>query len=107
MKRLAFILVVAGLALAGCGDKKKDPAAGTTAPANPTAGEAGDGPAAAAAAETTELQPPLEAPRKLLAVGAEVPAFTMQAHTGETIDPAALRGQKLVIYFYPKDETPG
>ena len=105
MKRLAFVLAVAGLALAGCGDKKKDPAAGAQAPAAETdpAEPAETKPAAKAPA----AKAPIEAPRKLLAVGAEVPAFTMQAHTGETIDPAALRGQKLVIYFYPKDETPG
>jgi hypothetical protein len=101
MKRLAFVLTAAGLALAGCGDKKKDPVAG----AGSTAPAAGD-PAAPAEARPA-AKAPIEAPRKLLAVGAQVPAFTMQAHTGETIDPAALRGQKLVLYFYPKDETPG
>lgn len=105
MKRLAFVLSLAGLALAGCGDKKTDPAAGS-GPSDPAADPGAGDPAAAS--ETAPVdEPPLEAPRKLLAVGAEVPAFTMQAHTGETIDPAALRGQKLVIYFYPKDETPG
>lgn len=102
MKRLTILAASAGLALAACGDKKADPAAGAADPAATAETEP------AAPAETKPAaKAPIEAPRKLLAVGAQVPAFTMQAHTGETIDPEALRGQKLVIYFYPKDETPG
>lgn len=99
MRRLSLLLLAAAALLAGCGDKdKKEPAAaaGATAEARPDTPE----PAEAAG-------PAMEAPRKLLAVGAKAPGFTMEAHTGATIELAALRGQRLVLYFYPKDETPG
>ncbi|GGO80653.1 peroxiredoxin [Marinobacterium nitratireducens] len=36
-----------------------------------------------------------------------VPDFTAQATSDTTVDSAALRGRNLVIYFYPKDSTPG
>ncbi len=36
-----------------------------------------------------------------------VPAFSVAATGGESISPAALKGKKAVLYFYPKDSTPG
>jgi thioredoxin-dependent peroxiredoxin len=36
-----------------------------------------------------------------------VPDFSAQATSGQTVDSSALRGRNLVIYFYPKDSTPG
>ncbi|MBF7143229.1 MULTISPECIES: peroxiredoxin [Pseudomonas] len=36
-----------------------------------------------------------------------VPDFTAQATSGETVSLAQLRGRKVVLYFYPKDSTPG
>jgi len=36
-----------------------------------------------------------------------VPAFTAAATGDQTIDLAALRGKNIVLYFYPKDSTPG
>jgi peroxiredoxin Q/BCP len=36
-----------------------------------------------------------------------IPAFTAQATSGLTVDAEALRGQQFVVYFYPKDNTPG
>lgn len=41
------------------------------------------------------------------AVGLEVPDFSLPATSGKTFRLAELRGQSLVIYFYPKDSTPG
>jgi peroxiredoxin Q/BCP len=41
------------------------------------------------------------------AVGLEVPDFSLPATSGKTFRLAGLRGQPLVIYFYPKDSTPG
>lgn len=41
------------------------------------------------------------------AVGLEVPDFSLPATTGKTFTLSAQRGQPLVIYFYPKDSTPG
>lgn len=41
-----------------------------------------------------------------LAIGQPVPDFTAASTAGE-FSLAAQRGQKLVLYFYPKDSTPG
>lgn len=43
---------------------------------------------------------------KPLAVGDPAPAFTVQSTEGE-ISLAELRGKQVVLYFYPKDATPG
>jgi peroxiredoxin Q/BCP len=43
----------------------------------------------------------------MLSVGDPAPEFTLQADTGETISSADLRGSRVVVYFYPKDDTPG
>ena len=42
-----------------------------------------------------------------LTIGAPAPTFTLLDDTGNTVDLAALRGQTVVLYFYPKDDTPG
>ena len=39
--------------------------------------------------------------------GATAPAFKTTNENGETISLKDLRGQKVVLYFYPKDDTPG
>ena len=36
-----------------------------------------------------------------------VPDFSLPATGGQTFSLAAARGRKLVVYFYPKDSTPG
>lgn len=41
------------------------------------------------------------------AVGLEVPDFSLPATAGQTFHLSAQRGNPLVIYFYPKDSTPG
>ncbi|ANQ85361.1 peroxiredoxin [Azoarcus olearius] len=35
------------------------------------------------------------------------PDFTLPATGGQTVSLSALAGQKVVLYFYPKDNTPG
>ena len=40
-------------------------------------------------------------------VGSDAPAFRLPSSTGETIDLAKLRGKTVVLYFYPKADTPG
>lgn len=40
-------------------------------------------------------------------VGDPVPPFEMQADDGSTVSSHGLLGQRYVIYFYPKDDTPG
>jgi peroxiredoxin Q/BCP len=43
----------------------------------------------------------------MLSVGDKAPTFSLQSDTGETVSLDALRGRKVVLYFYPKDDTPG
>jgi peroxiredoxin Q/BCP len=42
-----------------------------------------------------------------IAVGKKVPAFTAEATNGNKIRRKDLEGQNVVLYFYPKDNTPG
>ena len=42
-----------------------------------------------------------------LAVGDKAPAFALQTTGGNTIKLSDARGKKVVLYFYPKDDTPG
>jgi thioredoxin-dependent peroxiredoxin len=39
--------------------------------------------------------------------GTPAPNFELQSDTGETVKLADLRGTPVVLYFYPKDDTPG
>jgi peroxiredoxin Q/BCP len=40
-------------------------------------------------------------------VGDPVPPFEMQADDGSTVSSHGLLGRRYVVYFYPKDDTPG
>src|SRR5688572_4302707 len=40
-------------------------------------------------------------------VGSEAPTFSLPSSTGERIDLAKLRGKTVVLYFYPRADTPG
>lgn len=42
-----------------------------------------------------------------LAVGDAAPDFTLPSDSGETVSLSALRGKPVVLYFYPRDDTPG
>ena len=41
------------------------------------------------------------------AIGAKAPAFTLPRDGGGTLSLAEFKGRKLVLYFYPKADTPG
>jgi len=43
----------------------------------------------------------------MLKEGSTAPAFKTKDANGETVSLKDLRGQKVVLYFYPKDDTPG
>jgi len=43
----------------------------------------------------------------MLKEGSTAPAFKTTDANGETVSLKDLRGQKVVLYFYPKDDTPG
>jgi peroxiredoxin Q/BCP len=40
-------------------------------------------------------------------VGAPAPDFELDSDSGERVRLSSLRGQPVVLYFYPKDDTPG
>ncbi|MFO0819515.1 MAG: thioredoxin-dependent thiol peroxidase [Pirellulales bacterium] len=39
--------------------------------------------------------------------GAKAPAFTLASDSGSKVKLADLKGKPVVLYFYPKDDTPG
>jgi peroxiredoxin Q/BCP len=94
-------LVVSLPLLAACGgeapaktaDDLKAPTA-TTADAKPEAAKP-----EAAKPEAAKPGDPL--------VGKPAPALDAKAHDGTTVKLSALKGKSVVVYFYPKDETPG
>lgn len=43
----------------------------------------------------------------MLKEGNRAPAFAAATDTGESLSLASLRGRSVVLYFYPKDDTPG
>ena len=40
-------------------------------------------------------------------IGDSIPAFSVQDQDGNVVSNASLLGSKTVLYFYPKDSTPG
>lgn len=42
-----------------------------------------------------------------LAVGTDAPAFTVKDTNGNTVSLSDYAGKTVVLYFYPKDDTPG
>jgi peroxiredoxin Q/BCP len=43
----------------------------------------------------------------MLNVGDPAPDFTVQDHTGGTVSLSAQRGKNVILWFYPKADTPG
>lgn len=43
----------------------------------------------------------------MLKVGDTAPSFTLSTDEGTTVSLKDLRGKTVVLYFYPKDDTPG
>jgi peroxiredoxin Q/BCP len=43
----------------------------------------------------------------MLKAGDKAPPFALVSHEGQTIRLADLKGRPVVLYFYPKDDTPG
>lgn len=43
----------------------------------------------------------------MLEIGHPAPDFTLPRDGGDTLSLAALRSKAVVLYFYPKDDTPG
>jgi peroxiredoxin Q/BCP len=45
--------------------------------------------------------------RRMLEVGKRAPAFKLESSDGGKVSLADFRGKNVVLYFYPKDNTPG
>jgi peroxiredoxin Q/BCP len=43
----------------------------------------------------------------MLEVGAKVPAFSLNDQHGKSVSNTSLKGTPYLLYFYPKDDTPG
>ena len=43
----------------------------------------------------------------MLEEGKKAPAFTLASSGGEKVSLGDFKGQKVILYFYPKDDTPG
>ncbi len=79
--RLAAALWIAASA-AACGDKNVDE-------------------------QTNESTANRDEPTRPLAVGDAAPVVTFTLQDGKTVDLASLKGKQVLVYFYPKDDTPG
>lgn len=43
----------------------------------------------------------------MLSVGDKAPEFTLPSHSGEKVSLKDFKGKTLVLYFFPKADTPG
>ncbi len=43
----------------------------------------------------------------MVEVGKKAPAFLLENDAGDTVSLSDFTGKKVVLYFYPKDATPG
>ena len=103
----ASILVFASLSLvasAACNSPPSAPAPSTPSSPTPSVSVAAVTPPAPtpAPAGTTSAAPGIDP-----LVGKPAPDFTAPAQDGTSVHIAALKGKPVVVYFYPKDETPG
>ena len=91
---LSMLLLSVSCADSGSTSKPPEAAKAKPAPA--------ESPEPAQAAEATK-------PRRtgLVSVGVPAPVFAAEAHDGSKLTLSELKGSPIVLYFYPKDETPG
>ena len=43
----------------------------------------------------------------MLKIGSRAPEFQLSDQTGETVNISDFKGQKVLLWFYPKASTPG
>ena len=82
-------------------------AAPSVASASTTHESAGPAPSGASPATSTTTPSSAAQPVTDDLIGREAPDFTATAQDGSLVHLSALRGKRVVVYFYPKDETAG
>jgi peroxiredoxin Q/BCP len=82
------------------------PAAASSSPAEVVATAVTAAPAAPALAASASATA-ADGSSTLLALGSDVPDVSAVSQDGKTVHLRALKGKPLVVYFYPKDDTPG
>ncbi|MCC6523697.1 MAG: peroxiredoxin [Polyangiaceae bacterium] len=92
-------LVCGTLALSACGSEP-------TAPAGATSARSGASVRPTATATATSAASASDAPTPL-AAGDAAPDVTLALHDGSKVALSSLRGKRVLVYFYPKDDTPG
>ncbi len=100
----ALVGLTFGLVLTASAGCSRDPQP------TPTAANSANSAAPATPAEPTPpptITPAVAATEGELTVGKPAPDFSATAHDGIAIKMSALKGKHVVLYFYPKDETPG
>ena len=53
------------------------------------------------------VQPPPGPSTKQVKIGQKAPAFSLPNQDGKVVRLSDFKGKKVVLYFYPKDDTPG
>lgn len=112
----SFAFVALGVALVACGGGESRPAPATATAVAPGGSDPYVMPSASASAAATPsasvapvassaapAEPAVEGPK----VGEVAPPLVATASNGAKIDLAKLKGKLVVVYFYPKDDTPG
>ncbi len=107
-KLISFALLALPLSLA-CGASPAPQAASTpTSTTNAAATAAAPAEASAPVQGAAPAQVATTAPASSeIAVGQPAPDFTATDQDGKPLHLAELKGHPVVVYFYPKDETPG
>jgi thioredoxin-dependent peroxiredoxin len=85
------------------------PMAAKKSKAKPTAKKGAAKPAAPKKTAVAKASARTAAPKLAAGVaeGDKAPAFSLPDETGATVSSSSLAGKPYVIYFYPKDDTPG
>ena len=86
------------------------PAVGHSAPSKPSAEKSAvrhRTPSKPPAEKPAESAAPQSVPASPLAEGAKAPAFSLPRDGGSTVSLDDYAGQKLVLFFYPRADTPG
>ena len=110
-KALLAAALAAALLAPACSKEETTAQPEAAKPADPAQPDPGAAAKPTEPAEATAVAPEgagseQQAPTPL-AEGTEAPDFTAPAHDGTTVELSKLRGKPVVLYFYPKDDTPG